>query len=224
MFGGEIRSSITIRAIINRGGSQGAQHSQSLHSLFAHIPGLYVVMPSNPSDAYNLLVASINSPNPVLYIDDRWIYDEEEELQKDNNLNIADVRPRIIKKGKDITLVSSSYSTLIAKKVILKLNKIGIFPELIDLRVINPFYSDLIVKSVNKTGRLLAIDGSNENCGLANNILGATLTKIKLDKLKSNPKIITLPSSPAPSSTALENYYYPNEENIEKTVIQMLDG
>ena len=80
MTGGQAHPNVTIRGIINRGGEQGAQHSQSLHSWFAHIPGLRVVMPSTVSDARDLLIASVLSPDPVVYIDDRWLYDQEDEL------------------------------------------------------------------------------------------------------------------------------------------------
>src|SRR5580765_954598 len=75
LFGGKIGVPLVVRAVINRGGEQGAQHSQALHAMFMHVPGLKVVMPSTPADAKGLLVAAVNDPNPVLYIDDRWLYE-----------------------------------------------------------------------------------------------------------------------------------------------------
>ena len=80
MTGGDKSPGVTIRGIVNRGGEQGAQHSQSLHAWFAHVPGLKVVMPSTVADARDLLIASVLSPDPVIYIDDRWLYDQEDEI------------------------------------------------------------------------------------------------------------------------------------------------
>ena len=80
MLGGQAHPGVTIRSIINRGGEQGAQHSQALHAWFSHVPGLRVVMPSTVSDARDLLIASVLCPDPVMYIDDRWLYDQEDEL------------------------------------------------------------------------------------------------------------------------------------------------
>ena len=78
MFGGQANPNVTIRGIINRGGEQGAQHSQSLHSIFAHFPGLRVVVPYSPEDAHNLLIASVKCKDPVLFIDDKWLYETKQ--------------------------------------------------------------------------------------------------------------------------------------------------
>jgi len=207
---------VTIRAIINRGGSQGAQHSQSLHSLFAHIPGLRIVMPSNSKDAHDLLIASVKSNDPVIFIDDRWLYENKQKFKPDYKINLAKVNPKIIKKGKDITIVSSSYSAHLSLEASIKLSKINISAEIIDLRVINPLKVDLIIKSVKKTKRLLVVDGSWENCGLSSQIISSVLQKINLNILKCNPTSITLPNSPAPSSHILEKFYYPNVDLIVK--------
>ena len=100
MLGGQAHPGVTIRSIINRGGEQGAQHSQALHAWFAHVPGLSVVMPSTVSDARDLLIASVLSPDPVIFIDDRWLYDQEDELPPVKELNLIDQKPNISKKVK----------------------------------------------------------------------------------------------------------------------------
>ena len=97
MFGGQANPNVTIRAIINRGGEQGAQHSQALHSWFAHIPGLRVVMPSSVADARDLLISSVLCPDPVLYIDDRWLYDQTDELGPVDHIDLRDEQPNVTK-------------------------------------------------------------------------------------------------------------------------------
>ena len=90
---GQASPSITIRGIINRGGEQGAQHSQALHSWFAHIPGLKVVLPSSVADARDLLIASVLAEQPVIYIDDRWLYDQEDNLPEAKEINLESINP-----------------------------------------------------------------------------------------------------------------------------------
>ena len=134
MFGGKSSAPATFRAIINRGGEQGAQHSQSLHSWFAHIPGLKVVMPYSPKDARDLLIASVLADDPVVFMDDRWLYEEEELVENDFELvDLKNVKPKIIKEGNDITLVGIGHTT----KTILEAYKLidNISLEIIDLRL-----------------------------------------------------------------------------------------
>ncbi len=108
MFGGQFRVPLTIWAIINRGGEQAAQHSQSLQAVFTHIPGLKVVMPSTPYEAKGLLVAAVNDGNPVVYIDDRWLYTEVGEVPEE--LYSVPLGQGIIRrKGKDATVVATSF-------------------------------------------------------------------------------------------------------------------
>jgi pyruvate dehydrogenase E1 component beta subunit len=159
MFGGQAHPSLTIRGIINRGGEQGAQHSQALHSWFAHIPGLRVVMPATVADARDLLIASVLCKDPVIYIDDRWLYSQTDELREIQELDLRSVGPQCLYAGTDISIVASGYSTLLALEAKNKLTTQGVSAEVIDLRVLNPFDPTAIVESVRKTGRLLALDG-----------------------------------------------------------------
>ena len=103
MFGGQAHPGLTIRSIINRGGEQGAQHSQALHGWFANVPGLRVVMPSTVADARDLLVAAVLCNDPVLYIDDRWLYDQEDDLPPLIELDLTTQRPLVTLSGSDIT-------------------------------------------------------------------------------------------------------------------------
>ena len=224
MFGGQANAGVTIRGIINRGGEQGAQHSQSLHSLFAHIPGLRVVMPSSVSDARDLLISSVLCKDPVLYIDDRWLYDFEDYIEPIKELNLKNQKPKVLKEGNDLSIISSSYSTRLSLSAAEKLEKKGINCEVIDLRVINPLHSETIINSVKKTGRLLAVDGSWKNCGLAGEIIASVLENIPIEHLKASPKRITLPASPAPTSRVLEKAYYFDDKQICEIIFSLFEN
>ena len=123
MLGGQAHPGVTIRSIINRGGEQGAQHSQALHSWFAHVPGLRVVMPSTVSDARDLLIASVLCPDPVMFIDDRWLYNQEDKLSPVVELNLIDQKPEVSISGTDITIVSSGHTSLLSRQAEEKLKK-----------------------------------------------------------------------------------------------------
>ena len=151
MLGGQAHPGVTIRGIINRGGEQGAQHSQALHAWFAHVPGLRVVMPSTVADARDLLIASVLCKDPVVYIDDRWLYDQEDELPPIVELDLKSQKPLITQKGVDITIVASGHASLLARGASVKLRKKGVSAEVIDIRVLNPLNVDVIIESVIKT-------------------------------------------------------------------------
>lgn len=216
MFGGQANPQLTIRSIINRGGEQGAQHSQLLHSWFAHIPGLRVVMPYSVSDARDLLISSVLCKDPVIYIDDRWLYDEEEILQEINILPLDKETPKTIMSGKDLTIVSSGYSTKLAKESIKEIRKCyeGKSIELIDLRIINPIDFSSIIKSVKKTGNLMVIDGGWKTCGMGSEIISSVVENIKPSFLKNTPVNISLKQCPAPTSSELEKEYYTSVSEI----------
>jgi pyruvate dehydrogenase E1 component beta subunit len=222
MFGGQVHPAVTIRGIVNRGGEQGAQHSQALHSWFAHIPGLRVVMPATARDARDLLVASVLSDDPVLYIDDRWLYDWEDPDPGLEILKLSEVGPHILKEGNDITIVSASYSTKLAMDAAKDLEKEGLSVEVVDMRVVNPIKWEKIIASVKKTGRLLAVDGGWQNCGLAGEIMAGVMEQLPLSSFKSSPKRITLTNAPAPTSKVLEEIYYTKSSQISDAVKEIL--
>ncbi len=216
MFGGQAHPQVTIRSIVNRGGEQGAQHSQILHSLFAHIPGLRVVIPYSVLDARDLLISSVLCKDPVIFIDDRWLYDEKDERKEIEKLNLEEVTSRKVLEGDDITIISSGYSTKISKNAIQIFNdtnkKFSI--ELIDLRVINPINYDLILKSICKTKRFIVVDGGWKTCGLASEIISSVVEKLDPNILLSKPINLSLKNCPAPSSNVLEKEYYLTEQDI----------
>ncbi len=214
MVAGQAAPGLTIRAIINRGGEQGAQHSQALHAWFAHVPGLRVVMPATVSDARDLLIAAVLSGDPVLYIDDRWLYDQEDDLQPIREIQLSEIGPRILKVGDDLTIVASSFSTKLALDAAEILKQQGVSVEVIDLRVINPFKPEIIIDSVIRTGRLLVVDGGWAPCGIAGEVIASVLESIETNLMKNSPARITLPFATAPTSKALEKIYYPTADTI----------
>ncbi len=223
MLGGQAHPAVTIRGIINRGGEQGAQHSQALHSWFSHIPGLRVVMPYSVSDARDLLIASVLCEDPVLYIDDRWLYETTAKVScKSQMLPLEEQGPQVIHQGVDLTLVGSGYSTYLCLEVAEKLKQHSFSADVVDLRVLNPIQYTRIVESVKKTGRLLCVDGGWSNCGLAGEIIAGVMEQTPLKCLRAQPKRVTLPPAPAPTSKALEKIYYPTVEGVLKVAIELI--
>ncbi len=223
MFGGQVSVPLTIRAIVNRGGEQGAQHSQSLYSWFAHIPGLRVILPATASDARDLLVASVLGRDPVLYIDDRWLYEQEEELAPIQILDLRREGPRQTSKGEDITLVGASYASLLCKKADQELRRNhGVTCDVFDLRVINPLNCETIVESVQRTGRLLVVDCDWSSCGLAAEVIAQVAECVEPAVLRCRPARVTLPDAPAPTSSALESAYYPKMTTVVERAMSLL--
>ena len=214
MMGGQANAAVTIRAIINRGGEQGAQHSQALHSWFSNIPGLRVVMPYSVADARDLLIASVLSGDPVVYIDDRWLYSHEAQLEPILEFDLKTQGPKIIRNGSDLTIVSAGYSTHLALEASKILLTHGLEAEVIDMRVLNPILPEVIIESVKKTGRLVAVDGGWSPAGFAGEIIASVTERINPKLLKSSPRRVTLPFAPAPSSPKLEKLYYPTPEDV----------
>jgi len=219
MFGGQTSVPLTIWAIINRGGEQAAQHSQSLQAMFTHIPGLKVVMPSTPYDAKGLLMASIADENPVIFIDDRWLYNNLGEVPEEP-YSIPLGKGIIRREGKDATLIATSYLVTEATKAAESLGKEGVDIEVIDPRSLKPLDEALLLASVKKTGRLIIADAAWKTCGL-----GAELAALVAEKafgyLKAPIRRVSLPDIPAPASSVLEKAYYPGAQDIVSAVKQL---
>lgn len=220
MCGGKTSVPVVIWGIINRGGEQAAQHSQAFQALFAHIPGLKVVMPSTPYDAKGLMIAAIKDDNPIIYIDDRWLYSQEEVVPEE--IYEVEIGKAIIrKKGADLTLVSSSYMVIESFKAAQELAGEGIDVELIDLRTVKPLDENLLLKSVKKTGKMVIADGSWKNCGISADV-SALVSDKGFKYLKAPVKRVTLPDSPAPASRVLEKKYYPDANNIKAAIRDLI--
>lgn len=220
MFAGQVSVPVVIRAVINRGGEQGAQHSQALQAFFAHVPGLKVVMPSTPYDAKGLLVAAVRDGNPVMYIDDRWLYAEAGPVPEETYavfIGEAVVR----REGSDVTLVASSYMAVHAVRAAEELADRGIAVEVIDLRSIKPWDREMVCASVRKTGRLIVAEGAWATCGVSAEI-AATVAGEAFHALRAPIGRVTLVEVPAPTSSVLESVYYPAAREIIGAVEKIL--
>jgi pyruvate/2-oxoglutarate/acetoin dehydrogenase E1 component len=221
MFSGQVGVPVVIRATINRGGEQGAQHSQALQALFMHIPGLKVVMPATPYDAKGLLIAAVQDGNPVMYIDDRWLYEETGEVpEKMYKVPIGSASIR--RKGSDVTIVATSWMAPQAMEAaaILKAQR-KISAEVIDLRSISPWDRGCVAQSIKKTGRLVVADAAWRTGGVAAEI-AATMAGEVWPFLKAPIARVCLPDIPAPTSLPLEKAYYTGASDIVSSVEQLL--
>jgi acetoin:2,6-dichlorophenolindophenol oxidoreductase subunit beta len=218
--GGRLSVPLVVWGIINRGGEQAAQHSQALHATFGHIPGLKVVMPATAYDAKGLMIAAIRDPNPVVFIDDRWLYRIEDRVPE--QLYEVPIGKGIIRReGSDLTLVATSFMLQESLKAARELARKGIEVELIDLRTVKPLDQELIFASVRKTGRLMIADGGWKTCGLAGEI-SALVCESMFEYLQAPILRVTLPDCPAPASAALEKAYYPTAATIVQAVREAL--
>ena len=203
MFGGQNSVPMTIRLITGRGWGQGPTHSQNLHSWFAHIPGLKVVMPSFASEVAALLQASIDDPNPVIFIEDRWIHNQQVEIgdsRLDKPIQLG--RANVCNTGQDITVISSGYMSIEALKAVNYVESKGISAELIDLRTIKPLDMGTIFASVQKTKNLVVVDSSNEIASFGKEIIANTQMAAGI-QLLSKPRLVCLPDIPEPTSHAV---------------------
>ncbi len=221
LFAGKINVPIVIRAVINRGGEQGAQHSQAFQAMFMHIPGLKVVMPSTAYDAKGLLIAAVNDGNPVIYIDDRWLYEETGHVPEEM-YQIPIGSAQVMRKGADISIVATSHMVSHAMAAAGKLETQGIQAEVINLRSIKPWDQETVLASVKKTGRVVIADAAWATCGIASEI-GVTISSVLFSELKSPVQRVTLPDAPAPIATSHEEMYYPDANNIINAVKNILN-
>lgn len=222
MSGGASSVPAVIWGIINRGGKQGAQHSQSFHATFAHIPGLKVVMPSTPCDAKGLMAAAILDPNPVIFIDDRWLYGTTGPVPREF-YTVPIGKAAVRAKGRDVTIVASSYLAVEAEGAAKELLKERVSAEVIDLRTVKPLDAKTILASVAKTGRLVVADGGWKTCGLSAEIAALVAENIP-HALKAPVVRVALPDCPAPANGPMEEEYYQTRKNIKNAVLRMLRG
>lgn len=218
---GKLKAPIVIRAVIGRGWGQGPQHSKSLQSVFAHIPGLKVVMPSRPYDAKGLLIAAIRDDNPVIFIEHRWLHYIEGEVPSES-YTVPLGESHVLKRGKDITIVATSWMNVEAFKAAEVLSrKHGIEAEVVDVRTIYPFDDEPIIKSVKKTGHCIVADYDWEFCGFSAEV-AARVSEKCFNLLKSPVKRIAFPHVFCPTTRPLENKFYPNAITIIREVEKKL--
>lgn len=220
VFNGQVSCPLVVRGIINRGGEQGAQHSQAIQAFFMHVPGLKVVMPATPYDAKGLLISAVEDNNPVIYIDDRWLYTETGDVPEEP-YSVPIGKANLVTTGNDITIVAVSYMVKLAREAAEIIAKDGISVEVVDVRSIKPLDEDTICSSVRKTGRVIVADSGWRTAGVSAEI-AAMIGENVFNELKVPIKRLALPDVPAPSSIAMETVYYPTVDDMAKAVRSIL--
>ncbi|GAB1398573.1 transketolase C-terminal domain-containing protein [Aminivibrio sp.] len=220
MFGGQKPVSMVLRAPDGLVNQAAAQHSQSVEAFFLHIPGLKVVIPSNPADAKGLLKSAIRDDNPVLYFEHKQLFPVKGEVPEGEHL-VPIGKAKVVKEGKDVTLVSWSMTMNLAIKAAQTLEKEGISVELIDLRTISPLDKETILNSVVKTSRLAIAHEAVKQGGVGAEI-SAIVAEEALDCLDAPIVRVGAPFTPVPFARSLEQAYRITPEKIAAGIRGMM--
>lgn len=221
MFGGQSGVPMVIWAVTGRGWGSAAQHSQTLHGLFMHIPGLKLVMPSTPYDAKGLMISSIKDENPVVILEHRWCFKQKGYVPEEAYA-IPFGKGIIRRRGKDVTIVAISHMVLEVVKAAEELSQIHeIDAEVIDLRTLKPLDEELILQSLKKTGKIVIADTGWLTCGASAEI-AAIVAEKGFFSLKKPVCRIALPDLPTPASDVLEKEYYKGSADIVQAVLELV--
>jgi acetoin:2,6-dichlorophenolindophenol oxidoreductase subunit beta len=217
MFGRQQHVPLVVRAVVGRGWGNGPQHTQSHHALFSHVPGLKTVVPASPSDAKGLLIAAIQDPEPVMYIEHRWMHEDEGEVSSAYEPTPIG-QAAIVRHGSDATVVAVGPLVSEALKAARALADEGIHVEVIDLRTTRPIDAETVLASVARTGRLVVADADWGPCGVAGEVI-ALVAERALEALRSRPVRVVWPESVVPSSPKIEAQFYPGAADIQRAVL-----
>jgi pyruvate/2-oxoglutarate/acetoin dehydrogenase E1 component len=216
MFGGKAKTPMVIRTMWGAGIRAASQHSQALHPLFTHIPGLKVVAPSTPYDAKGLLIQSIRDDDPVMFFEHKVLYGTEGEVPEEAYA-IPFGEANFVREGSDVTIVALGRMVLLAQEAAEALQGEGISCEIVDPRTTSPLDTDSILESVEGTGRLVVVDEGHPRCGFAADVT-AFVAQEAFSDLKAPPRMVTPPHSPVPFSPVLEDAYLPTPDKIAAAV------
>ena len=220
MFGGKIALPVVIRAQEGGGRGNAAQHSQSLEAWFAHIPGLKVAVPSTPHDAKGLLKTAIRDDNPVIFLEHKVLYFTKGEVPE-GEYTIPFGQADVTREGTDVTVVGIHTQVLEALKAAEELEGEGISVEVIDPRTVSPLDIDTIVKSVEKTGRLVVSHQAYEQGGIGGEIIARVVDRA-FDYLDAPPQRVCGKNVPVPYAETLERAALPYKEEIVEAIRRVL--
>jgi len=221
MFDGKASVPLVVRLIVGRGWGQGPQHSQSLQAIFAHIPGLKVVMPTTAHDAKGMLIAAIEDDNPVLFIEHRWLHSIADHVPV-APYRVSLDRARVMRAGAAVTVAAFSYMTVEALLAARALADLGIDVEVIDMRSISPLDTDSVALSVRKTGRLVIVDTGVRSGGISGE-LASEIVEREFSSLRRPPVRLAMPSHPVPTSPYLAANCYPGAMSIADAVLGLME-
>lgn len=212
MFGGKARIPMTVRTCHGAGASAAAQHSGSYYGLLGSIPGIKVVVPSNPYDAKGLLNAAIEDDNIVMFFEDKTLYGLKDAVPEEY-YTVEIGKAKVKKEGSDLTIVTIGKMLYVALEVAEKLEADGVSVEVIDLVTVAPWDQETIINSVKKTGRLIIIDEANPHNNTATDISSVVADKA-FDYLDGPIKCVCAPNTPVPFAANLEQLYMPNADKV----------
>ncbi|MCK5850353.1 MAG: alpha-ketoacid dehydrogenase subunit beta [Kiritimatiellae bacterium] len=222
IFGRQAKCPLVLRTPAGGGRSYGPTHSQDLTAWFVHTPGLKVVAPSTPADAFGLLKAAIRDNNPIIFIEHKMLYGLRGPVPSASAKLPEIGKARIAVSGTDITVVAWSWMALEAEIAARELDHVGVSVEVIDLRTLSPMDTGTIVKSVKKTGRLLVVDEGCRTCGISAEI-GFRICEHAFEYLVAPIHRLTSPDSPIPASPLMEQAMIPNRSTIADEILDVLD-
>ena len=220
MFGGKQNVPMVMRTVVGGGFRAGAEHSQTLYSLFAHIPGLKVVAPYSAADAKGLLIAAIRDDDPVVFFEHKRLYMQTEAVPE-GDAAIPLGRGKRRREGRDVTVIAVQRMNLFAEQAAADLEAEGIEVEIIDPRSYAPLDEEMILASVKKTGRVVVVDESYPRCSLAADIAALIAEKAFKD-LRAPVLKVTAPHTPVPFSPPMEDFYLPSRQRITRRIKEVI--
>jgi acetoin:2,6-dichlorophenolindophenol oxidoreductase subunit beta len=220
MYDGQVKVPMVVRSMIGKSWGQGAQHSQGLHAMFMHVPGLKVVAPSNAYDAKGSLIHAIRDDNPVIFVEHRLLYFTDAFVPEEA-FEVPFGKARVCTEGDDITVVGISNMLVECLRAHELLADVGIQAEIIDPISLVPLDIDTIIASVHKTGRLLVVDNAWTNCGASAEIVARVVEQRQNGKAFHMQRMGYAPTT-CPTTPILEREFYPNPAKIAQTAYAMI--
>lgn len=221
MFGGNAETPVVIRTMYGAGLRAAAQHSQSLYSIFTHIPGLKVAMPSSPYEAKGLLTQAIRDDDPVIFCEHKALYDSVGEVPEESYA-IPFGEAGFVREGGDATVVATGRMVHVAAEAADELAGAGVRCDVIDPRTTSPLDEDTILESVEETGRLVIVDEAAPRCNLATDI-SAMVARKAFGSLRAPIEMVTAPHTPVPFSDTLEDLYIPDAQRVANAVKSVVE-
>lgn len=222
VYGGKVSVPLVIRTVVGAGFRAAAEHSQTLYSIYTHVPGLKVVAPATPYDAKGLLIAALRDPDPVIFMEHKRLYMRRGPVPEER-YEVPIGRADVVRRGDDVTIVGVHKMVHTALDAAERLAEDGVGAEVLDPRSYSPLDTAAILASVRRTGRLVVVDESHPRCSLAADI-AALAAEEAFDALKAPVRRVTPPHAPVPFSPVLEDAYLPSADTVYAAVQQLLAG
>lgn len=224
MYNGQVKVPLVVRTMIGRSWGQGGQHSQALHSMFMHVPGLKVVAPSNANDAKGCMIAAIRDNNPVIFIEHRLLYAVDGYVPY-KSFEVPFGKARVLQEGDHVTILAVSHMVMEALRAKKHLESVGIQAEVIDPISLWPLDMETIMASVRKTGKLLVVDNAWLTCGASSEIL-TQVYEACAQSGDNMPQMARMgfAATTCPTTRPLEDVFYPNSRTIAARAYEMVKG